>query len=93
MTTTNYLSTTATAMRYGISCDLIRQWRHWKGFPEDAVERRGGAAFYDVVRVDFWLRSRPIAKTGRPARWLAVVNHPSLATRPTGERNAHASRR
>lgn len=87
--TTNYLSTTATAMRYGVSTDLIRQWRRWQGWPQDAVERRGGVAFYDVTRVDAWLRSRPVAKTGRPARWRDVVGLPSL---PTGERNAHAPR-
>jgi hypothetical protein len=87
----NYLSTTEAAHYYGVCCDLLRQWRRWQGFPVKAVELRGRTAFWDVTRVDAWLRSRPVAKVGRPARWLAVVGHPSLTPSGAGEPHATAS--
>lgn len=77
MTTTNFLSSTETANRYGVGTDLLRQWRRWANFPQDAVERRGVTAYWDTVRVDAWLRSREVRKSGRPARWLSVVGHPA----------------
>ena len=75
---TNFLSSTDTANRCGVGTDLLRQWRRWGSFPQDAVERRGATAFWDVVRVDAWLRSRKVRGVGRPARWLQVVGHKSL---------------
>ena len=78
MTTTNFLSSTETARRYGVGTDLLRQWRRYDQFPQEAVERRGATAFWDIDRVDGWLRSREVRAVGRPARWLAVVGHPSL---------------
>lgn len=87
----NFLSTTEAAHYYGVSCDLLRQWRRWQGFPVKAVELRGRTAFWDVTRVDAWLRARPIPKVGRPARWLVVCGHPSMTAGETGEPNASVS--
>lgn len=68
-----WLTTMDAASRYRISSDSLRQWRRWKGFPDDACKREGIACYWDVAAIDPWLRSRPVYRHGPRPQWLDVV--------------------
>ena len=75
--TTGHLTTTKLAVHYGVSADMIRQWRRYEGFPKNACVKDRGKAMWHVEIVNAWLRSRPIASTGRRPGWLHIVGHPA----------------
>lgn len=72
----SWLLSMEAAVRYRVSVDMLRTWRRWRDFPEDAVRREGGVNVWHVQEIDVWLRSRRLHRVGRPPRWTEVVNHP-----------------
>lgn len=71
-----YLTTMRTAMRLGISIETLRQFKNWKGWPDDACLRAGQNMLWKTEAVDRFLRNRRISNKGSRPRWLAIVQHP-----------------
>lgn len=60
MTTSNHTKTTMQlANHYGVSWSTVMAWRKLKGFPDDAVIKRGGTLIWDTARIDQWRKTRP----------------------------------
>lgn len=68
------LSSMEAAFRYGVTLDTLRQWRNYKGFPDQAIIREGASVRYDVQTIDAWLRARPLSTRGRPPKWLGIIH-------------------
>ena len=68
-----WLTTTELCLKYRVGVDLVRKWRGLKTFPDDATKREGACVLWNSAAIDDWLRSRPIARTGRLPGWLAIV--------------------
>ena len=75
--TEQWVTTLEACFRYGIGSDMLKTWRKWKGFPDDAVEPRGRTLAWHVPTIDAWLKARPISKVGRPPRWAVIVGNPA----------------
>lgn len=71
-----WMPTLDVCFRYRVGSDLLKTWRRWKTFPEDAVIAQGRTLLWNVPALDAWLRERPLSRVGRPPRWTEVVNHP-----------------
>lgn len=71
-----WLLTMEAAARYRVSTDMLRTWRKWREFPEEAVRREGNICVWHIDTIDIWLRGRRVHKVGRPPRWTDVVGHP-----------------
>lgn len=52
-------TTMEVANRYGVSWSTVMAWRRLKGFPDDAIVKRGGSLLWDTSRIDQWRRTRP----------------------------------
>lgn len=61
----------------------ILSWRYMKGFPTEAISktRPGTPAMFDRRAIYGWLKTRPVHRRQRPARWWQVVGHPGYQRR------------
>jgi hypothetical protein len=84
-----WLTTLEASFRYVVGGDMLKTWRRWRGFPEDAVRAVGRTLEWHEPTVTAWLRSRPVYKNGPQPRWLEVVGHPAARGEATAKARVH----
>lgn len=85
-----WLMNAAMAERYGLSVYALAQWGRVEGYPHDAIRYEGGRKWWNVRRVEDWLRTRPLHNVGSIPRWAVTCEHPDLPTRARADREMRA---
>jgi hypothetical protein len=73
----HWVVTLEASFRYQVGADMLKAWRRWKTFPEDAVKVHGRTLLWNVPQIDAWLKERPVSRVGRPPGWATLVGNPS----------------
>ena len=81
-----WLTTLELSHRYQVGPDMLKTWRRWRTFPEEAVRTHGRTLLWHVPVLDAWLRDRPLSRVGRPPRWASIVGNPHAREAQIGAR-------